>query len=62
MMDGERRRQALTLFLYYLGQDISTERKAVEGMQNLVDAYSRQPDYADREAVEDARLQSRQVS
>ena len=61
MMDGERRRQALTLFLYYLHKDIESEKKAVAGMQNLMDAYSRQPDYADREVVEDTRLQARQV-
>lgn len=60
-MDSERRRQALILFLYYLRQDIEQEQKTVSGVQKLVDAYSSQPEYADREALEDTRLQGRQV-
>ena len=61
-MDRERRRQALTLFMYYLAQDIETEKKTVAGVQKLVDIYKSQPDYADYEAVEETKLQARQVS
>lgn len=61
-MDKERRRQALTLYLYYLNQDIEGEKKAVSGMQKLVDAYSRQHEFADRDAIEDAKLEARQVA
>lgn len=60
-MDSERRRQALTLFLYYLRQDIESEQKVVAGIKKLVDAYNSQPEYTDRETLEDTRLQSRQV-
>ncbi|KAF6018428.1 NOSTRIN [Bugula neritina] len=60
-MDKERRRQALTLYIYYLAQDIEIERKGVDGVQKLMDIYKNQPDYADYEAMEETKRQARQV-
>ncbi|XP_067933564.1 nostrin-like isoform X2 [Watersipora subatra] len=60
-METESRRQALTLFRYYLAQDIEGEKKSVAGVQKLVDIYRSQPDYADFETIEETKLQSRQV-
>ena len=61
-MDTERRRQALTLYIYYLAQDIEVEKNSVAGVQRLVDIYKNQPDYTDFETMEEAKLQARQVS
>lgn len=60
-MDKERRRQALTLFIYYLAQDIEVEKKTVAGVQKLVEIYANKPDYADYEAMEETKLQAKQV-
>lgn len=61
VMETERRRQALTLFIYYLAQDIDVEKKSVTGIQKLVEIYKNQPDYADFETIEETKLQARQV-
>ena len=61
-MDTERRRQALTLYIYYLAQDIEVEKNSVAGVQRLVDIYKNQPDYTDFETMEETKLQARQVS
>ncbi|KAJ8313958.1 hypothetical protein KUTeg_008519 [Tegillarca granosa] len=61
-MKSDRRKSALQNYLLYLRQAIEREKKGKEGVEKLVEVYEQRPNFADKDAQDDARQRLAQVT
>ncbi|KAL4222907.1 hypothetical protein ACF0H5_018947 [Mactra antiquata] len=60
-MKAERRKIALQNYILQIGQAIEREKKGREGVEKLVTVYQERPNFADRDAQDDAKQRLYQV-